>query len=59
MGGLPLDWAYWEGYCRRVFSMCDRVIVLQLDGWQESAGVQAELELASEWGLPVEFVEVK
>ena len=36
-----------------------RMIVLQLDGWQESKGVQEELRWAAEWGVPVEFLKLE
>jgi hypothetical protein len=32
------------------------LIVLMLDGWEQSRGVNAEIALARELGLPVEYV---
>lgn len=55
-GELPLGWEYWEAYDRLVLNACEEVIVLMLDGWQESKGVQAEITIAKELGLPVSYL---
>jgi hypothetical protein len=54
--GLPLDWQFWQPHDRRYLQACDEVIVLMLDGWEESAGVQAEIAIARELGKPVSFI---
>lgn len=54
---LPRGWDYWEGYDRRILSCCNRVIVLKLEGWEKSTGVQAEIKIALELNLPVEYVD--
>ena len=36
---------------------CGRLAVLMQDGWKESVGVQSEIAIAREMGLPVEFIE--
>ena len=56
-GDLPGDWEYWERYDREILRMCARVIVLRQDGWRESTGVTAEIEIAAELGLPVAFMD--
>lgn len=56
-GGLPLDWDYWQGYDRAILSACGKMIVLMLDGWKESKGIAAEITIAKELGLPIEFME--
>lgn len=55
-GNLPGGWEYWEGYDRRMISCCDKLIVLMLDGWDKSVGVQAEIKIAAEMGLPIEYM---
>jgi len=55
--GLPQDWAFWREYDRAFLEMCSEVWVLTLDGWRESQGVQAEIELARELGKPVVLIE--
>ena len=41
---------------KETFARCDEVIVLQLDGWRESEGVQAEMALARELGRRVDYL---
>lgn len=55
-GDLPLGWDFWEQYDRIYLGIAKRVVVLMLDGWRESKGVTAELAIAAEYGLPVEFI---
>ena len=56
--GLPGDWQFWQRHDRKHLSACDEVVVLTLEGWQESHGVQAEIALARSLGKPVSFVAV-
>ena len=55
--GLPVDWRYWEPHGRRFLETCDEVVVLTLNGWQTSVGVQAEIAIARELGKPVTFLD--
>ena len=34
---------------RRFLETCDEVVVLKLDGWEQSVGVQAEIAIARSW----------
>jgi nucleoside 2-deoxyribosyltransferase len=54
--GVPTDWQFWEAHDRRFLEQCDVVVVLMLDGWQESRGVQAEIQIANELGKPVRYL---
>ena len=42
--GLPTGWEFWEWLDRQHLHHCDRMIVLTLEGWDESHGVRAEIE---------------
>ncbi len=55
--GLPGDWSYWEAYDRAMLTRCDALTVLRLPGWERSTGVQAEIQIARELGIPVDFVD--
>ncbi len=57
-GTLPGDWAYWEEFDRRIISICDEVVVLLLDGWENSKGIKAELKLAKELGKKVRYAHM-
>ena len=54
--GLPGDWSFWQAYDLAMIRCCDELAVLQLDGWEESVGVQAEIAIAKKLSLPVSFI---
>jgi hypothetical protein len=54
--GLPTDWEFWDRFERVYLERCDEMVVLMLDGWETSVGVQAEVAIARELGLPVSFL---
>lgn len=57
VGDLPRGWDFWADYDRRMIEICDRLVVLKLDGWRHSAGVAAECEIADRLAIPVEYLE--
>jgi hypothetical protein len=54
---LPKGWDFWERYDRIIMEKCSGVLVLMLDGWEQSKGVAGEVLIAEELGLPVLRVE--
>ena len=58
-GELRWDWGYWKAYDQAMLRACGKLVVLMQDGWQESLGVQAEIALAAEIGVPVEYMDGK
>ena len=54
--GLPTDWEFWQRCDRALMSCCREIVVLQHDGWRESRGVQAEIDLAIDMDLPVRYL---
>lgn len=50
---LPLDWDYWQEDARLALAACNGLIIVTQRGWQESVGVQAEIEIAREMGMPI------
>ena len=54
--GTTGAFAEWEELDRAVIRSCSMVWVLQLEGWEASRGIKAELEIAAEFNLPVQFV---
>lgn len=55
---LPKGFGWWGTYDRNILSRCDRLLVVKMDGWEESVGVQAEIEIALELGLKVSYMEL-
>jgi hypothetical protein len=56
---IGMDWRYWQNYSIELIRMCSELIVLTLPGWRTSAGVQAEIELAHQFGLPISYLDVR
>lgn len=54
---LPKGFDFWRHYDMAFLLTCCKVIVLMLDGWRESVGVAAEIEIATGLGLPIEYME--
>lgn len=54
---LPSDWSYWERFDCEHLRRCTELVVLKLDGWWESRGVQAEIDLALEMDLPIRYLD--
>lgn len=50
---LPGDWETWEKFDREHIAHCTEVWVLCLEGWRDSKGVQAEIEIARELQKPI------
>jgi ParB/RepB/Spo0J family partition protein len=58
IGCTPTSWEFWEKYDKTILDKCDSMIVLQLDGWEESVGVKAEIEWM-ESKRPVYYMPIK
>lgn len=56
-GDLPLGWEFWNEYDTAILKCCCKVIVLMLEGWRESKGVAAEINIANQLGVPIEYIE--
>ena len=52
-GGLPGDWGFWQEFDEALISRCSFLWVLTLDGWRESKGVAAEIDLAARLNKPM------
>lgn len=54
--GVPGNWEYWEKYDKAFIEVCDRFIILKLEGWETSVGVEAERKYAASLGKNIEFI---
>lgn len=52
---LPHDWDFWSGLDETMIQRLTGVQVLMLDGWLESAGVTAEIELCKKLHKPLVY----
>jgi hypothetical protein len=56
---VPTDWEYWAEMDTLMISRCDELYLLQLEGWDKSVGVKAELALCFETNKPVSLMVPK
>lgn len=57
--GVRGDWEFWSNYCIEILSVCQKVYVVDLDGWQESTGVKYEIDLAKSLDKEVYLINNK
>ncbi len=50
------DWEFWERYSIELLSQCSAMVVLMIQGWEESVGVTAEIEYARSHNIPITYV---
>ena len=51
------DDAYWYAHGLNVLKRCDAVVVLRLDGWRTSRGVDLEMSAALERGIDIYYAD--
>ena len=56
LGVMLGNWEVWKEYDELLLSRCDLLYVLQLEGWEKSKGVSAEIALAKKLKLPIEML---
>lgn len=56
MPSKPLSFSYWQNFDFRMINACDELMVRRLDGWEDSVGVEAEIEYARKTGKPVSYI---
>jgi hypothetical protein len=56
--GLPYSWDFWKRQCQPMIDAAAAMIVLKMDGWEESVGVQYEIGEFERTGKPVVYLEV-
>ncbi len=55
-GGLADDWNFWSEYSYKLLAICDAMMVITLDGWEQSVGLQAEIEYCNKNKIPVQYI---
>ncbi len=54
---LPGDWAYWKAFDEHFLAFCDTIYVLRVPGWEDSIGVQAEIDYMTQRGKEVRYID--
>lgn len=55
--GLSGAWDFWAKFDRALLERCQKVVVIDIEGTANSVGVNAELAIAAELRLPIEYVK--
>ena len=53
---LPTDAQFWNHYNFHMLSLADELWVLMLNRWEDSKGLQSEIEWATLMGKKIEFI---
>ena len=54
--GLGGEWEQWQEFDTQLIRCCDRLVVLQIDGWITSVGVDTEIKIAEALRKPVDYL---
>lgn len=54
---LPRDWAFWKNIDEQFVRASKTLLVVALEGWENSTGVTAERKIAEDAGIPVELID--
>lgn len=55
--GLPKDFDFWKEYNFKMLEPADFLLILKLDGWKESKGLEGEMGFAQRKGIPIDFMD--
>lgn len=53
---LPTNFEFWREFDHAMLEVCGKLIVLKLEGWCESLGVNAEIDMAHSLKLPIVYM---
>ncbi len=53
---MPSDWEFWKNFCQTFLLKSEEMFVFMIDGWDKSTGVLAEIELAKEMGITINYI---
>ena len=51
------DKAFWMSQCIPMLSVCTKLVVVMLPGWVESTGVQHEIDVATQQGMQILYIQ--
>jgi hypothetical protein len=54
---MPTTWEFWEEFCLSILIHCSKMIVVKMQGWENSKGIKGEIEFALKHGIEVDFIE--
>ena len=55
--GAATDGVFWKRQDEPYVELCSKMIVLRLSGWEQSTGVQHEIDRAKKRGIPIYYMD--
>jgi len=55
--GLAGNWAFWGPHDIHMLRHSERLTVVMMDGWEKSTGIQAEISIAKQMHIPMNYME--
>ena len=55
---LPTHFDFWQKYCLGMLAFSTELFVLKMEGWEDSKGVQSEIQFAKRIGLPIIYIDM-
>lgn len=56
VAALPFEHKFWLDYDCHILKLCEKLIVLKIEGWETSRGVKMEMDFAAANNIPIEFL---
>ncbi len=56
---LPGTFEYWLELDEEFIKISKKLLIIMLPGWEESNGVNGEIELAHKYNIPIEYIDPK
>ena len=57
VSNFPKTFEWWANMNHKYIDVCNEVHVLQMQDWENSAGVRDEINYAIKRGIPIKFIE--
>jgi len=54
---MPGDWEFWKSFCISFLEKSDELLVYKMPGWENSRGLAAEIEFATEKNIKISWLE--
>jgi Domain of unknown function (DUF1937) len=55
--GLPRNWEFWQGMDEEFVKICKRFLIITLPGWENSTGLNGELEIVRKHNKEIEYID--
>jgi len=55
---MPGDWEFWKNFCESFLYKSDELWVYKIEGWDQSTGLQSEIDLAKKLNIPIRYIDL-